>query len=38
MQGVPKKIVDRQLIEFAKVNPDYAAGVAKALGVTVPKF
>ncbi|MHA1990146.1 MAG: catalase [Candidatus Hodarchaeales archaeon] len=38
MSGIPKEIVDRQLIEFAKVNPDYAAGVAKALGVSVPKF
>ncbi|OLS20933.1 MAG: Catalase A [Candidatus Heimdallarchaeota archaeon LC_3] len=38
MQGVPKKIVDKQLIEFAKVNSDYAAGVAEALGVSVPKF
>lgn len=31
MQGVPQEIVDRQLAEFGKVHPDYAAGVRKAL-------
>jgi len=31
MQGVPEEIVDRQLAEFGKVHPDYAAGVKKAL-------
>jgi len=32
MAGVPDGIVDRQLALFAKVHPDYAAGVAAALG------
>ena len=31
MQGVPKKIVERQLGHFKKVHPDYAAGVRSAL-------
>ena len=31
MLGVPEEIVDRQLAEFGKVHPDYAAGVKKAL-------
>lgn len=31
MQGVPEEIVDRQLAEFGKVHPDYAAGVREAL-------
>jgi catalase len=31
MQGVPQHIVDRQLNEFGKVDPAYAAGVAAAL-------
>ena len=30
MVGVPEQIVDRQLAEFAKVHPDYAAGVRSA--------
>ncbi|WP_029012920.1 catalase [Niveispirillum irakense] len=34
MQGVPDFIVQRQLAHFALVHPDYAAGVAAALGVT----
>lgn len=32
MAGVPDFIVERQLGHFAKVDPAYAAGVAKALG------
>jgi catalase len=32
MAGVPKQIVDRQLMLFDKIDPAYAAGVAKALG------
>jgi len=32
MVGVSAKIVDRQLALFAQVDPDYALGVAKALG------
>jgi len=31
MQGVPHEIVERQLNNFEKVHPDYAAGVRKAL-------
>lgn len=31
MQGVSQEIVDRQLAEFGKVHPDYAAGVRMAL-------
>lgn len=31
MHGVPQYIVDRQLAEFGKVHPDYAAGVKNAL-------
>ncbi len=33
MQGVPEAIVQRQLAHFAKVDSEYGAGVAKALGV-----
>jgi catalase len=33
MQGVPEAIVQRQLAHFAKVDPEYGAGVAKALGL-----
>ena len=33
MDGVPREIVDRQLAHFEKVDPAYAAGVAKALGI-----
>lgn len=36
MQGVPEAIVQRQLVHFTKVDPEYGAGVAKALGV-MPK-
>ena len=32
MQGVPEAIIRRQLGHFAKADPAYAAGVAKALG------
>jgi catalase len=32
MQGVPEAIVRRQLAHFAKADPAYGAGVAKALG------
>ncbi|MBN9542786.1 MAG: catalase [Alphaproteobacteria bacterium] len=27
MQGVPKEIIDRQMIHFEKIHPDYASGV-----------
>ena len=33
MGGVPEEIVQRQLNHFHKVHPDYAQGVAKALGI-----
>jgi catalase len=33
MDGVPRNIVDRQIVLFQKVHPDYAAGVKKALGI-----
>ncbi len=32
MQGVPVEIIDRQLNHLHRVHPDYAAGVAQALG------
>lgn len=35
MAGVPEEIVDRQLALFEKIEPEYAAGVAKALGRNV---
>ena len=34
MQGVPEDIVYRQLGHFQKAHPEYALGVAKALGVS----
>ena len=34
MAGVPEEIVQRQLVHFHKADPAYAAGVARALGVT----
>jgi len=33
MQGVPEEIVRRQMAHFAKVDPAYGTGVAKALGL-----
>ena len=33
MNGVPEKIVRRQLAHFHKADPAYAAGVAKALNL-----
>lgn len=35
MAGVSEEIVDRQLALFEKIEPEYAAGVAKALGRNV---
>ena len=37
MAGVPQEIVARQLAHFAKADPDYGAGVAKALGIEAEK-
>ncbi len=33
MQGVPEEILRCQLGHFAEAGPDYATGVAKALGI-----
>lgn len=33
MQGVDEEIVQRQLVHFHRADPEYAAGVAKALGI-----
>lgn len=35
MQGVPEHIVQRQLGHFDKVHPDYAKGIADALGISM---
>ena len=35
MQGVPAEIVHRQLEHFSRVHPDYAEGVADAVGVSM---
>jgi catalase len=33
MNGVPAKIIQRQLVHFYRADPAYGAGVAKALGI-----
>lgn len=33
MDGVERKVIDRQIAIFEKVHPNYAAGVKKALGI-----
>lgn len=33
MAGVPEDIIQRQLVHFHRVHPEYALGVAKAVGV-----
>jgi len=38
MQGVPERIVARQLVHFYKANPDYGRGVAAKLGVDMERF
>ncbi|MFH2101897.1 MAG: catalase [Chloroflexota bacterium] len=38
MQGVPERIVVRQLVHFYKADPDYGRGVAKKLGLEMEKF
>ena len=35
MDGVPVEIVKRQIAHCYKADPEYGAGVAKALGVTL---
>jgi len=33
MEGVPVEIVTRQIVHCYKADPEYGAGVAKALGI-----
>lgn len=35
MQGVPKRIVARQLVHFYKADPAYGAGVARKMGMDI---
>ena len=38
MQGVPERILVRQLVHFYKADPDYGRGVAAKLGLDMDKF
>ncbi len=38
MQGVPERIVARQLVHFYKADPDYGRGVATMLGLEMDRF
>ena len=38
MQGVPERIVVRQLVHFYKADPDYGRGVAAKLGLDMKKY
>jgi len=38
MQGVPERIVVRQLMHFYRADPNYGRGVAKKLGLDMEKF
>jgi len=38
MQGVPERIVARQLVHFYKADPDYGRGVAQKLGLDIAHF
>jgi catalase len=38
MQGVPERILVRQLVHFYKADPDYGRGVAAQLGLDMGKF
>ena len=38
MQGVPERIIARQLVHFYKADPDYGRGVAKKLGMDMERF
>ena len=38
MQGVPARIVARQLVHFYKADPDYGCGVAQKLGKDMNHF
>jgi catalase len=37
MKSVPKEIQERQVAHFAKADPAYGEGVARGLGIAVPK-
>jgi Catalase-related immune-responsive len=34
MDGVPAEIIKRQILHFYRADPQYGAGVAKALGIS----
>jgi catalase len=36
MQGVPKDIIQRQVLHFYRADPAYGSGVAKRMDVTIP--
>jgi catalase len=38
MQGVPERIIVRQLVHFYKADPDYGRGAAKKLGIDMEKY
>ena len=38
MQGVPKRIVTRQLVHFYKADPGYGRGTAAKLGMDMERF
>lgn len=38
MQGVPERILARQLVHFYKADPDYGRGVAAKLGMDMERF
>ena len=38
MQGIPERIIARQLVHFYKADPEYGRGVAKKLGMDMEKY
>ena len=38
MQGVPERIIARQLVHFYKADPAYGGSVAKTLGLDMEKY
>jgi catalase len=38
MQGVPERIIARQLVHFYKADPNYGSGVAAKLGIEMKRF
>lgn len=38
MQGVPERIIARQLVHFYKADPDYGRGVAERIGLDMNRF